>query len=814
MNLNELSDAELEAALRSAGGASLKATSGPMPEKQPDWQSQSTAERVAGRSARSAVGGAGALLDMPRIITDPVFGLIELGADALGADSVRDYARAERTAPSFSERFKGGFDSLTGGDYKPVGSVEQTVDTITEIGYSFLTPAMLQKLGQAGAQGLQKLGGYFNSGGKGVPKEYKKIVDVLRAEGKTDAEIIKIAKESQQSKAPTTIFEAAQSQKGTALQRSLTEEPSVAGNKMQAFNKQRVDDVIPAVVKAQSAKSATTESSYIAGQRAKETAAKLIADARKARLDATDGQYQKALQDIIPDQTLQQFAQDPVFKNALVTVEKEPAFQRLTQGMNKKSAGYWEYVYRHIRDKSGALKGSGDMTLSGAYGAAADDLKKTLDIVSSNLKLGREEFAALSPEVAALEKGLVGRIAKAKSPEKIGEFIMQESPEVISATKKAFLAKDPQAWHDITAAYINSKIDKATGLRAFLSSVDKNTITSNKLQAMMTPSQYKGHRLLVENLRRIEMGLPRNSETVSKAQAAAELAGGNLDEQIIQRIANNPNMRSQAADLMISAYRTGKGRVNAEFKAKLADALVSPDLEKLTAALQGKRVGSAEAIKEIDNFLLPYLGVAGEAQSVGSGSQRAISDASAQQQPQDDSISIESLSDEELQRALESLDQQSQNTPQDNNDILERIALAESGGNPNAKAATSSASGLFQFTDGTWRSMIKKYGGQTGIRLQDKNNPDAQKVMAQRLLDENKQILSSKLQRDPSGGELYIAHFMGPSQAARLIASPQNKIAAALFQREAASNRPIFYQKGGRPRTVAEVIELLSSKVA
>jgi hypothetical protein len=672
---------------------------------------------------------------------------------------------------------------------------------------------MLQKLGQAGAQGLQKLGGYFNSGGKGVPKEYKKIVDVLRAEGKTDAEIIKIAKESQQSKAPTTIFEAAQSQKGTALQRSLTEEPSVAGNKMQAFNKQRVDDVIPAVVKAQSAKSATTESSYIAGQRAKETAATLIAEARKARLDATSGQYQKAVQDIIPDQTLERFAQVPVFKN-LAGVYKDPAFRRLTQGMAKNSAGYWDYVYRSIRDKSGTLKRSGDMTLSGAYGAAADDLKKTLDTVSDNLKMGREEFAALSPEVVALEKGLVGRIDKAKSPEKIGEFIMQESPEVISATKKAFLAKDPQAWHDITAAYINSKIDKATGLRAFLSSVDKNTITSNKLQAMMTPSQYKGHRLLVENLRRIEMGLPRNSETVSKAQAAAELAGGNLDEQIIQRIVNNPNMRSQAANLVISAYRTGKGRVNAEFKAKLADALVSPDLEKLTVALQGKRVGSTEAIKEIDNFLLPYLGVAGEAQSVGSGSQRAISDASAQQQPQDDSISIESLSDEELQRALEFFDQQSQNTPQDNNDILERIALAESGGGPNAKAATSSASGLFQFTDGTWRSMIKKYGGQTGIRLQDKNNPDAQKVMAQRLLDENKQILSSKLQRDPSGGELYIAHFMGPSQAARLIASPQNKIAAALFQREAASNRPIFYQKGGRPRTVAEVIELLSSKVA
>ena len=33
----------------------------------------------------------------------------------------------------------------------------------------------------------------------------------------------------------------------------------------------------------------------------------------------------------------------------------------------------------------------------------------------------------------------------------------------------------------------------------------------------------------------------------------------------------------------------------------------------------------------------------------------------------------------------------------------------ESGNNPNAKAKTSSASGLFQFTEGTWKELNNKY---------------------------------------------------------------------------------------------------------
>src|SRR5580692_8001716 len=46
--------------------------------------------------------------------------------------------------------------------------------------------------------------------------------------------------------------------------------------------------------------------------------------------------------------------------------------------------------------------------------------------------------------------------------------------------------------------------------------------------------------------------------------------------------------------------------------------------------------------------------------------------------------------------------------------FLMGAAKRESGFNPNARAPTSSATGLFQFVDQTWLSTLKKYGAKYG----------------------------------------------------------------------------------------------------
>jgi hypothetical protein len=166
----------------------------------------------------------------------------------------------------------------------------------------------------------------------------------------------------------------------------------------------------------------------------------------------------------------------------------------------------------------------------------------------------------------------------------------------------------------------------------------------------------------------------------------------------------------------------------------------------------------------------------------------------------------------------------------------------ESNFDPKAKATTSSAGGLFQFIDQTWLGTVKEAGGALGydkeaeaitrsasgsylvsdpsakaaiMKLRD--DPEASSAMAGVLTQSNSFKLTGKLGRRPTDSELYMAHFMGVGGAAKLINNAQNNpqaSAANLFLNAAAANRSIFYESGGRARSVSEVYSVLSSRYA
>lgn len=107
---------------------------------------------------------------------------------------------------------------------------------------------------------------------------------------------------------------------------------------------------------------------------------------------------------------------------------------------------------------------------------------------------------------------------------------------------------------------------------------------------------------------------------------------------------------------------------------------------------------------------------------------------------------------------------------------LARTAQLESGGNPNAQNPNSSAGGMFQFIDST----AKQYG------LTNKMDPVASADAAARLAADNKAYLTKALGREPSAGELYLAHQQGPAGAAKLILN-QGAPAASLVGNDAVS---------------------------
>ncbi len=168
-------------------------------------------------------------------------------------------------------------------------------------------------------------------------------------------------------------------------------------------------------------------------------------------------------------------------------------------------------------------------------------------------------------------------------------------------------------------------------------------------------------------------------------------------------------------------------------------------------------------------------------------------------------------------------------------------AQVESGLNPRAGAATSSARGLFQFIDQTWLATIKQSGAALGYAqyaaaitktasghyevadpfmrseiLKLRNDPTANATMAGAFTQSNAAVLAAKIGRQPSEGELYIAHFMGAGGAARLISSAAanpNASAASYFPIAARANTSIFYDRSsGAPRTLAEVRNILTAR--
>ena len=174
-------------------------------------------------------------------------------------------------------------------------------------------------------------------------------------------------------------------------------------------------------------------------------------------------------------------------------------------------------------------------------------------------------------------------------------------------------------------------------------------------------------------------------------------------------------------------------------------------------------------------------------------------------------------------------------------DYLVAQAQVESSMNPNARAPTSSATGLYQFIESTWLSTMKRHGDRFGLSdiaaqiengkggkafvsdpqqrqaiLALRNDPQVASLMAAGLAEDNRAHLAPILGRQPDHGELYLAHFLGAGGAGRFLSAMQadpNQSAAALFRQPAAANRTIFYESNGSPRSLAGVMEHLDAKL-
>ncbi|HEY6441239.1 MAG TPA: hypothetical protein VIY55_14535 [Acetobacteraceae bacterium] len=175
-----------------------------------------------------------------------------------------------------------------------------------------------------------------------------------------------------------------------------------------------------------------------------------------------------------------------------------------------------------------------------------------------------------------------------------------------------------------------------------------------------------------------------------------------------------------------------------------------------------------------------------------------------------------------------------------NFDMLLSYAAMESGINPAAHASTSSASGLYQFTEQTWLNAVREYGAAHGLgaeaalvtrqggqltvddpaarqRILDlRNDPKVSTELATEHLRNLADILTPVLGRSPDPAETYLGHFLGAggaTQALQALQATPNRPAADLLPAAAAANRAMFYSPNGTPLTMSQFVQNIRDRV-
>ena len=127
--------------------------------------------------------------------------------------------------------------------------------------------------------------------------------------------------------------------------------------------------------------------------------------------------------------------------------------------------------------------------------------------------------------------------------------------------------------------------------------------------------------------------------------------------------------------------------------------------------------------------------------------------------------------------------------------LIDSIIGAESGGNADARNPNSSASGLGQFLDATWLSMMAKHRpdiqGTPEQLLALKNDPALSREMTAAYAADNGKILTGA-GYEASPGNTYLAHFAGPQGAVKVLSADPNASVSDILGAAAVKANPFL----------------------
>lgn len=150
--------------------------------------------------------------------------------------------------------------------------------------------------------------------------------------------------------------------------------------------------------------------------------------------------------------------------------------------------------------------------------------------------------------------------------------------------------------------------------------------------------------------------------------------------------------------------------------------------------------------------------------------------------------------------------------------LITTIAV-ESSFDPNAAPknpnSPSSAKGLGQHLDDSWREDLQRDGSKFGIpNGTTQFDPRASALMTASRLKFNGTQLAKNLGRPVTTTDLYLAHLMGLGGATKFLKAPSDAIGSEVGGAAAKQHPNYFYDKSGKPLTVKQVYEGFTQKLS
>ena len=137
------------------------------------------------------------------------------------------------------------------------------------------------------------------------------------------------------------------------------------------------------------------------------------------------------------------------------------------------------------------------------------------------------------------------------------------------------------------------------------------------------------------------------------------------------------------------------------------------------------------------------------------------------------------------------------------------LAQVESSTNPMATNPRSSAVGLYQFINSTWRTIVREYGKQYQLTYDGRTDVRQSVVAAILFTRDNSAYLEERLDRPATNKELYLAHFLGRNGAAELLTAEPNEPVV-----DVVGNHVVRANPSLKGKTVGQAIKILTRGIS